>query len=69
MKIADYFYYQPDLQWDYAKQLGIRYAVGRMPDGNMECHLQVMQIMLGLNTSLVSYHRKGWLVLLWQTVQ
>lgn len=36
MKIADYFYYQPDRQWDYARQLGVRYAVGRMPDGHME---------------------------------
>lgn len=36
MKIADYFYYNPDRQWDYARQLGVRYAVGRMPDGHME---------------------------------
>lgn len=36
MKIADYFYYTPDRQWQYAKQLGVRYAVGRMPDGEME---------------------------------
>ena len=36
MKIADYFYCTPDRQWDYAAQLGVRYAAGRMPDGQME---------------------------------
>ena len=35
MKIADFFYYTPDRQWDYASQLGIRYADGRMIDGHM----------------------------------
>lgn len=45
MKIADYFYYQPDLQWDYAKQLGIRYAVGRMPDGNMEKYAENLHLL------------------------
>ena len=36
MKIADYFYYTPDRQWEYASQLGVKYAVGRMPDGCMD---------------------------------
>lgn len=36
MKIADYLYPEPSIQWDYAKQLGVPYAVGRMPDGHME---------------------------------
>lgn len=36
MKIADYFYSEPDRQWDYASQLGVLYADGRMTDGHME---------------------------------
>lgn len=36
MKIADYFYYTPDRQWEYASQLGVRYADGRMIDGRMD---------------------------------
>lgn len=36
MKIADYFYYTPDRQWEYASQLGVRYADGRMIDGHMD---------------------------------
>ena len=36
MKIADYLRSSPDIQWRYAAQLGVRYAVGRMPDGRME---------------------------------
>ena len=35
MKIADYLRCEPDIQWQYAAQLGVRYAVGRMPDGQM----------------------------------
>lgn len=36
MKITDYFYYTPDRQWDFARQLGIRYADGRMMDGKFD---------------------------------
>ena len=36
MRIADYLLSEPGIQWDYARQLGVRYAVGRMPDGKME---------------------------------
>ncbi len=36
MKICDYFYYAPDRQWEYASQLGVKYADGRMPDGYMD---------------------------------
>ena len=36
MKICDYFYYNPDRQWEYASQLGVKYADGRMIDGHME---------------------------------
>ena len=35
MKICDYFYSNPDRQWDYASQLGVKYADGRMTDGQM----------------------------------
>ena len=45
MKIADYFYYQPDLQWDYARQMGVRYAVGRMPDGYMDQYAQSFELL------------------------
>lgn len=36
MKIAEYLRCTPDISWDYAKQMGVEYAVGRMPDGHME---------------------------------
>ena len=36
MRLTDYLLSTPDIQWRYASQLGIRYAVGRMPDGHME---------------------------------
>ena len=36
MRLADYLLSEPDIQWRYAAQLGVRYAVGRMPDGHME---------------------------------
>ena len=36
MKIAEYLRCEPDMQWEYARQIGIKYAVGRMPDGHME---------------------------------
>lgn len=36
MKITDYLLSTPGLQWDYARQMGIRYVVGRMPDAYME---------------------------------
>ena len=36
MKITDYFYPEPDRQWEYSSQLGIRYATARMPDSRME---------------------------------
>ena len=36
MRLADYLLSTPGLQWDYARQMGIPYAVGRMPDGHME---------------------------------
>lgn len=36
MKICDYFYSTPDRQWEYASQLGVRYADGRMADGRMD---------------------------------
>ena len=36
MKVADYLKSTPGIQWDYARQMGVKYAVGRMPDGHME---------------------------------
>lgn len=36
IRIADYLRNEPDVTWSYARQLGIRYAVGRMPDGHMD---------------------------------
>ncbi len=36
MKITDYFYPEPDRQWEYSSQLGIKYATARMPDSRME---------------------------------
>ncbi len=36
MKIAEYLRCNPDISWTYAKQMGVEYAVGRMPDGHME---------------------------------
>lgn len=36
MKISDYLLSYPSIQWDYARQLGVKYAAGRMPDGKME---------------------------------
>ena len=35
LTIADYLRCEPDIQWLYAAQLGVRHAVGRMPDGRM----------------------------------
>lgn len=35
MYIADYLRCEPDIQWDYAAQIGVTHAVGRMPDGRM----------------------------------
>ena len=36
MKLAEYLRATPGIQWEYARQMGVRYAVGRMPDGHME---------------------------------
>ncbi len=36
MKIADYLRLDKPLHMTYAKQLGVKYAVGRLPDGRME---------------------------------
>lgn len=36
MKIAEYLKATPDRMWDYAAQIGVTRAVGRMPDGQME---------------------------------
>lgn len=36
LKLADYLLSTPDIQWRYAAQLGVKNAVGRMPDGHME---------------------------------
>ena len=36
LKLADYLRCTPDIQWKYAAQMGVKYAVGRMPDGHME---------------------------------
>ena len=36
MIVADYLRSEPDVQWDYAAQIGVTHAVGRMPDGRME---------------------------------
>ena len=35
LQIADYLRCEPSIQWQYAAQLGVRHAVGRMPDGKM----------------------------------
>ncbi len=36
MRLADYLLSEESIQWEYARQLGVKYAVGRMPDGHME---------------------------------
>jgi len=36
MKLADYLLSTESIQWDYARQMGVKFAVGRMPDGLME---------------------------------
>ena len=36
MKIADYLRLDRPKQFEYARQLGVKYAVGRLPDGKME---------------------------------
>lgn len=36
MKIADYLLAYPDDKWTMAKQLGVKYAVARMPDADKE---------------------------------
>lgn len=36
MRLTDYLLATPDIQWRYAAQVGVRYAVGRLPDGHME---------------------------------
>lgn len=56
MKIADYFYSTPDRQWDYARQLGVRYAVGRMPDGEME---QVAESLERLGAMQARFQENG----------
>ena len=35
MRLADYLLSEESIEWVYARQLGVRYAVGRMPDGQM----------------------------------
>lgn len=36
MKLAEYLRATPGIQWEYARQMGVRYAVGRMLDGHMK---------------------------------
>lgn len=36
MKLAEYLRATLGIQWEYARQMGVRYAVGRMLDGHME---------------------------------
>jgi hypothetical protein len=36
VKVEDYLRLDKPLQLTYARQLGVKYAVGRMPDGHME---------------------------------
>ena len=36
MKVAEYLKAVPDRMWDFAAQMGVTHAVGRMPDGAMD---------------------------------
>lgn len=36
MRLGDYLLSEESIQWAYARQLGIKYAIGRMPDGYMD---------------------------------
>ena len=36
MKVAEYIKAVPDRMWDFAAQMGVTHAVGRMPDGAMD---------------------------------
>ena len=52
MKIADYLLSNPSLQWDYARQMGIQYAVGRMPDGHMEETAESFELLKAMKQRL-----------------
>lgn len=36
MRLGDYLLSEESIQWQYARQLGVKYAIGRMPDGHMD---------------------------------
>ena len=59
VKIADYFRYEPDIQWEYASQLGVRYAVGRMPDGHMDEFAGSFEALRGMKERL---EKRGFLL-------
>ncbi|MBE6584247.1 MAG: mannonate dehydratase [Ruminococcaceae bacterium] len=45
MRLADYLLSEESLQWDYARQMGVKYAVGRMPDGHMEKTAESLELL------------------------
>jgi len=48
MKIADYLRMDRELQFTYARQLGVQYAVGRMPDGKMDEYAASFEKLKGM---------------------
>ena len=36
MRLGDYLLSEESIQWQYARQVGVKYAIGRMPDGKMD---------------------------------
>ncbi len=56
MKITDYLRLDRPDQFEYARQLGIKYAVGRLPDGKMEEYARSYDKLEALKTE---YEKRG----------
>ena len=56
MKIADYLRLDKPLQFEYARQLGVPYAVGRLPDGEIETYAESFEKLKELKET---YKNKG----------
>ncbi len=55
MIVADYLRSTPDIQWQYAAQMGITHAVGRMPDGKMEETASRFSLLKEMKQSFADY--------------
>lgn len=55
MKISDYLLSFPNTQWTYAKQLGVKYVAGRMPDGEMEKTAESFELLRAMKDRYSEY--------------